>query len=425
MLAKRLTFAAAIAVFLVTVGGAAAAVDPEQAAREAELRGYYLEPGVGVDISAMEDVVGDVAGRDLYFVALVETPPGGADLFADEVLSRLGSGTVVVISADELGAVSSRYGDGDLERAIDASLDAFEGSYPEGFAAFAAALIGPAPAAPAAGGGAGRWLVLLVVVGVVGLVAVTLVRSSRRDRVASTARLEEAKAEIRSQLATVANQILEHSDRVALSQQESVESLFRAANETYAEVEERLEGAATLRQLEELSDRLDRARWQLESVDALLEGREPPPEPADRPPACFFDPTHGAGVEQADIRTAAGTRIVGVCRRCAAQLRRGEPPEPRSISVGGRSVPAPQAPRAYGGGGFDWLGAFSLILHGLSTGRSYDWGRRRRSGLGGLFGGGGHWAGGSRSGSRSGQWARGRAARRRASGRTGRARRRR
>lgn len=422
MLARKLTFAAAIVAFLATVGGAAAAVDPDQAAREAELRGYYLEPGVGVDIGAMEGLVADVAGRDLYFVALVETPPGGGDLFADEVLARLGSGTVVVVSADEVAAVSSRYGDGDLNRAIDASLDAFDRTYPDGFAAFAAALT--ASAEPAAGG-AGRWLVLLVVVGVVGLVAFTLVRSSRRDRVASAARVEEAKAEIRSQLATVANQILEHSDRVALSQQDRVEELFRQANETYAEVEERLEGAVTVRQLEELSDRLDRARWQLESVDALLEGREPPPEPAGRPAACFFDPTHGAGVEQADIRTAAGTRTVGVCRRCAAQLRRGERPEPRSISVGGRSVPAPQAPRSHGGGGFDWLGAFSLILHGLPSGRSYDWGRRRRSGLGGLFGGGRGSAGRSGSGARSGRWTGGRASRRRASGRMGRARRRR
>ncbi len=43
------------------------------------------------------------------------------------------------------------------------------------------------------------------------------------------------------------------------------------------------------------------------------------------------------------------------------------------------------APRSYGGGGFDWMGAFAVILSGLARGASYNYGRRPRR-VGGLRG---------------------------------------
>ena len=57
-----------------------------------------------------------------------------------------------------------------------------------------------------------------------------------------------------------------------------------------------------------------------------MEGRSPPPAPVDdKPEHCFFDPTHGAGVEAAELKTPAGTRKVMVCRagRREAAERRG------------------------------------------------------------------------------------------------------
>jgi hypothetical protein len=71
---------------------------------------------------------------------------------------------------------------------------------------------------------------------------------------------------------------------------------------------------------------------------------------------------------------------VQVCAADAEKLRRGEQPNPRMIEVGGRQVPAPSAPRSYGGGGFSWLDVFAVIVGGMGQARSYDWGSRPTSG---------------------------------------------
>ena len=90
------------------------------------------------------------------------------------------------------------------------------------------------------------------------------------------------------------------------------------------------------------------------------------------------------------MRTAAGAKTVRVCAADAAKLRRGEQPQPRMIEVEGRQVPAPSAPRSYGGGGFSWLEVFAVIVGGMGSARSYDWGSRPTS-----SGGGSSWGSGS------------------------------
>ncbi|MPY86051.1 MAG: hypothetical protein GEV00_23055, partial [Actinophytocola sp.] len=148
-----------------------------------------------------------------------------------------------------------------------------------------------------------------------------------------------------------------------LAGDEKASRLYATATETYTSAQNHLEGSSSITELENVSDELDHARWQLESVNALLEGREPPPEP-EQEVACFFDPNHGAGVEEAAIDTSAGQQNVRVCSYCAAKLRAGEAPEPRMIEVGGQRMPTAMAPRSYGGGGLGWLADFALILGG-------------------------------------------------------------
>ena len=222
---------------------------------------------------------------------------------------------------------------------------------------------------------------------IVGLIGFVLWRNTRRAKDMAAGRVDEAKAELKGQLDVIANEILDLSDRVTVAENDEALAHYRAANDTYAEVIDASETAVSLADLEALSDRLDKARWRLEAAEALIEGRNVPAEPEDRPAHCFFDPSHRAGVEEAEIRTPAGSKVVGVCRECAGKLRKGETPTPRSINVGGRPVPAPQAPRSYGGGGLDWLSAFSILLGGRGNGVSYDLGRtrnvRRASGSGG------------------------------------------
>ncbi len=98
------------------------AADPVDVADEVDPRGYYIEPGSGVDFEAMEDLVARVANSEtrFYFVALADDPTEGADEFAEGVLALLDEGaTVVVISPGEIGARSDDFSSSQLDRAAD------------------------------------------------------------------------------------------------------------------------------------------------------------------------------------------------------------------------------------------------------------------------------------------------------------------
>jgi type II secretory pathway pseudopilin PulG len=378
---------------------------PDEVAQALADQGYHVDPGEAVDESALAELVAETRrdGYRMMFAVLGGAPPGGAVTFADAVLDRVGSGTVVVLTPDELGYSSVEFDSDQLNEAADDSLSAFGRDPVEGFRAFAdSAIPGGVSGADAesgeSGGGGGGGLVILLVIlaAAVGVFLFVRWRNRRKDEERMEENVEEAKQEIRSQLSSMANAILELSDQVTMTESAEAKEHFRQANESYAAATDQVERITSVPELEELSDRLDRARWQLDATRALLEGRPLPPQPAEGPAACFFDPTHGAGTERAQIQTAAGSKAVGVCSSCAEKLQRGERPVPRTIPVNGRPVPAPYAPRSYGGGGYGWLDAFS-ILFGTGTPVYYRVGRRPRRVRFRPYGmsGSGGWGGGS------------------------------
>lgn len=405
----------------------AAAQTASDIAAELELRGYHIGTGVDVTIDAMEDLV------DRYprygFVALDATPSGGADLLANRILESTSEvDTVVVLTRDEAGAASAVFGDDALDAAFDAAFATTGDSYLADFRQVAEAL-GGAPGGDGPGGVEGEggtpsspgsalpigWIVAVVFIG---YVVYRMWRNSEDDDKASSRRVGEARREIEAQVAVVANQILELSDRPDLSANAEATAHFRAASEIFRAAEVRLAEAVTPQALAALADDLDDARWELAAAEARLDGREPPPRPEDaHPEPCFFDPTHGAGTEQATLETPAGSRTVRVCTADAERLRRGEHPTPRTVTVDGRPVPAPTAPRSHGGGGMDALDVFSILVGGMGDAASYRWGRRARprpsvfGGMGGGFGGGASRSRGTASAVRSVSRAIGRARR--------------
>lgn len=382
-----------LAVGLLTASPALAQSADDVAAQIADT-GVYVDRSLPADPDDVGDVVAEARNRGvrLNVVLLEDDPLGGATTFADALLDRLGEGTIVVLSANQEGAASTEFSQSELERALDAGFEADAGDvgYVE---AFVAALVGEpvsvtttVPASTpgsgggsdSGGGGGGFWVFLLVVGGLVALVWF-LIRRSKRNEATSQARLvDEARTEIKKQLDALANTILAINDQVALSDTREDNAYFEAAGVTYNEALESFEDATDLKALEALSDRLDEARWQLDAALALAEGRPVPdkPKPEDRP-VCFFDPTHPTATEEAVLDTPAGKRTVRVCRQDADKLRRGEQPAPRMIEVGGRRIPAPMAPKSYGGGGLDLGSLFSILVGGMSAGRSVDWGKMR------------------------------------------------
>ena len=346
-----------------------------------QLRRYYVADGAPITVDEMERLVAD--HPDLYFVALNETPVEGTDAVAADLLDLVGTGTVVVLAPDEVGAVSSEYDEAAIGGALDVLVEQEDPFFTE-FEQFANALPGAGPTTPVEQTGGGCPWLPVILAGIVGLVGFTIWRSGRRQKTAAASLIEEGRTEIRQQMDVIADQIVKLADDPRAEQKPEALNHYRAASETFAEAENRLAAATTPAALEDLSDDLDRARWDLEATTALMEGREPPPAPVDeKPEHCFFDPTHGAGVEVAQLQTPAGTRQVMVCRADAEKLRRGEAPVPRDLPMGPARVPAPQAPRSAGGSGLDWLDVFSVIVGGMGQGVGYNWPRqssRRSSG---------------------------------------------
>ncbi len=406
---RRLLVLLSLTAVLLAVALPAAAQTPDEVASEVADRGYWIDPSLPADeddISAAVAAAGN-AGVRLFVVLLDEDPAGGATTFADAVLDRIGDGTVLVLSDSAEGMVSLDFDRDQIEAALDAGYDAGGGDV-----GYVNAVIGSLTGTPvdpgngdgtggeASGGGSKTGLiVLLVVMG--GLVLLVIWAVRRQGKAATAGRqrsLEEARREIKSQLDAMANTILEITDKVSLSDSREDNTYLEQAGTTYTEASEAYESATDLARLEEISDRLDEARWQLDAAAALAEGKPVPAKPtAEERAACFFDPTHAGPFEDAEVRTAAGNKTVRVCTADAAKLRRGEQPDTRMIEVGGRDVPAAQAPKSYGGGGLDWLDLFAVIVGGMGAGRSFDWGSRGTSGSGtwGRGSGSGGWGSGS------------------------------
>ncbi|HUO45525.1 MAG TPA: hypothetical protein VM470_01695 [Acidimicrobiia bacterium] len=354
---------------LLLVGLPAGAQSVGEIVDQLELRRYYLDQGVEAPVNDMEQLV--TAYPQVSFVALGDEWEEGADALAADLLAILGDGTYFVRTPEEIGTVSSEYDDAALNAALDVVVATSGSDYLIDFEEFAGAL----EAIPPGGGLPIGWILL---VGVGGAVAFFVWRGRRQRTIDSEDRLQEARNEIRSQMDVVANQILAMADDPRIDNHPQAREHFRVASEIFQAAEGRLEGVTNLGALEDLSDDLDLARWELEAGRAVTEGREPPPKPVDeKPPHCFFDPTHGAGTEQAELKTPAGSQQVWVCAADADKLRRGEAPQPRTIPMEGGQIPAPRAPRSHGGMGLDWLDVFSVIVGGMGSGLPYDWSGQR------------------------------------------------
>lgn len=373
------------------------AIEADEVADALADDGYYVEPGAEqVDVADLEAAVDD-PDTDLSVAVLAEGPSEGAEPITEDLLFDVG-GTVIVFTPDEVWVESEVYGASQYEAALDrADAEVGVAGNPGDYTlAFAQALEQPAAATGTGGGGLGGLLPLLLVGGVA-VGGFSLFRRSRRnkqDRAAQTQALEEARTEVRAQVTALAERIVALNDRVALSEDERVRAQFNEASQGYQQAQAALESSSAPAELERVSDQLDHARWQIESVTALLDGREPPPQP-EKQEACFFDPTHGAGTEEAEIETATGTRKVRVCAADAAKLRAGQEPTPRMVDVGGQRIPVAMAPRSYGGGGLGWLDDFVVVMGGRRS--PFGWGGYR-GGYSGRWGGGygpgwGRWEG--------------------------------
>ena len=325
--------------------------------------GYYIEPGSEpVDVAKLQDLIERMRDRGFNFapVVLASNPSGGAPSLASAIVEQFGVPvTVVVLTPAEVGSDSTEFSTSELDAAGLASVDEFNRNASDGFALFADHLPTSSRSFP--------WALLLIVAGLVAVVVYIVREQNKREKARRVFDIDEARTEIKHQLDEIANVILAESDAMRVAENDQAQEYFQAASKTYADALDLFEQTTTLPRMETISDSLDKARWQLRAAVALRDGQELPPEPKKERATCFFDPAHEPARETAVLRTSAGEREVKVCPTDAERLRRGQQPEPRSINVGGRPIPAPMAPKSYGGGGFGMMDIFEVILGSMAS----------------------------------------------------------
>lgn len=399
-----------------------AAAEPAEAAESVDFRGYYVEDGAPVDFGMMEQLVDEFAGQGFGFVALEQDPPGGADLFAEEVRQASSARTVIVVSSGELGFVSDDYDDAALDAAADAAIGLFDRSYGDGFRAFARELAGvpavattsaggglttptvvPQPSPPASSGGGGGALLWLIVIvaAAVGFFVWRSRRSNQRRAELDSARLEALKDEVRKELGTAANEILELEDRVRVADNDRASELYAAGAQGYADFQETLDSATTPEEIHELGNQVDRVLWQLASAEAIIEGRDVPPEPVPEPfPEASTPPGRRADLPpELDMRrerprpapsgrgggglgSLGGLGAIAVIMREMQRASRSRPRAPR-VRVGrsGSRIQVPQFPttgRRTSGGAPRRRSSRSSARSGSRPSRPKGRGRRRR-----------------------------------------------
>ncbi|MEE8330921.1 MAG: hypothetical protein V3R84_04040 [Acidimicrobiia bacterium] len=381
---------------LMLVAAPAAAQTTIDAAVAVSEEGYYLGPGTNISESRVSDLVSGARDRGfrLSLVVLDESPGGGPTTFAGGVLDAIGGpATVIVLTEDGFVGYETvdEFDRADVEAALNAA-DAAGGSDLAYLTNVVETLTGaaapaptqaPGPSSSSSGGGSGLWILLIIVLGFVAIAWFVMRKSKKASVARSEGDIQEARNEIRSQLDSMANDILDLADRVRLGAPKAV-AFFEEGSGVYEKASEEFEKATTLAQLEALFDRLDEAAWQLDSSQAILDGDPMPPKPRKEMARCFFDPTHRGPTVEATIKTSAGNKEVRVCKTDAGKLAAGQRPDPRMIDVGGRRVPAPRAPKSHGGGGFGGMDLLSIIVGGASQALPDLLGKGRRGG--GLFG---------------------------------------
>ncbi len=294
-------FAVLLALVVVGSVSGALAADLATVVDDVAATGVYLDSGVSISESDATQIVSAARnnGSRFHLVVLDDTPLGGNTAFAEAVFENLDidGGTVLVLSPEDIGWVTDN--DGSTENDMVAAFDfanSAGGNDAEYAANFVVSLVGPATPADSASpataatattaaaaessGGGGGFLILIFVIGGLGLFVFWLIRRGSKQTVnAAAEQMAKARAVVQKQIDAVANDILDMEDEVRVADNREADQFYNEASETYRTVTEQLPNAESPQQLLELSNDLDVAIWQLDSAEALLDGKPKPPRP--------------------------------------------------------------------------------------------------------------------------------------------------
>lgn len=287
----------AVGLLMMAVPATYAAESEDVAAVVAET-GVYVEAGTSASESRVGELVSALRseGENISMVVLADEPLGGATTFADAVANRLGAGVVVVVAPETVGAggISEFFTDVEIEEALDASLDGDTDG--EVLEIFSATLLGtavaetpdaasaePAPAAGSSDGGGSGFLIFLLIAGVA-VIGFLWWRSQQNKTKGPKLhpKLAEAKEAVQQQINAVANDLIDMEEEVRAADNERVDDFYDGAANIYGDVTEEFVTANTPQAILDLSNELDQAIWQLDSAEAILDGKPLPQQPVPK-----------------------------------------------------------------------------------------------------------------------------------------------
>ena len=279
------------------LGPAAATVDEAEILTALDANGRYLD----LDANGLDAAADRANGNGIAFVWLDIEEDGLlatslAEDYADG-LDQLDSQyrTVVVLLGEGFGASSTAFDQADLDNALDASLDSFAaGAAANGLDTFTDNLVGslttatttPSGSTSTDGGsgggfGFGSWLLGFGAIGG-GFMAIRAWINRRRSKKQAIVDMEEDRAEIKEQLKNNADRVISLGDRAIASGDNELIATYEEASATYQSVSHGVDGASTAEEVDALDDQIDQAEWQFEVIEARLDGRTPPPSPAEQ-----------------------------------------------------------------------------------------------------------------------------------------------
>jgi hypothetical protein len=246
------------------------------------------------------------------------------------------------------------------------------------------------------GGGGGLGAPLLA--GLLALGGGALLVGRRRRRAAEAVELAELKANVRDDLVALGDDIRALDlDMEMPGTPAAAKADYARAVDAYDQADTHWERARRPEDFEPIGALLEEGRYAMTAAKSRVAG-EPVPE---RTPPCFFDPRHGPSAREVEWAPYGGTpRPVPACEADAQRVERGEDPQSREVTVGGRQVPYWNAGPMYApfAGGFFAGGLFPGLFIGTMLGDGLDgWGGDAGGGsgdFGGGFGGGDFGGGG-------------------------------
>lgn len=269
--------------------------------------GRYVEGVLSSDDSAAID---EANGNGIAFVWLNQ--PNRSDNAAPDLASELRvdlrnqssqySDVFVLIddgtgSTIGLGAASATASNTQVDAAVTASSQQFLlGDIGAGIREYSNSLSGQSASASdstsssdsaasqSSGGGIGFFglLLLLLFVGG-GLFLLFRVLSGRKKaKKVAASDMAADRAEIQEQLKNNADRVITLGDEVIAKKDDELIRIYEEASASYQEVSTSLAGASTPEQVDELDNKIDKAEWQFDVIEAKLNGKPAPLSPSER-----------------------------------------------------------------------------------------------------------------------------------------------